>query len=100
MSDPFLNSKLPQVQVKYSLHTLLSVRKVWTGIYVIKVQNGTSERWLLTERTNTSFNEIEHRFLTWGPWRRSRGSVKTTKVKYFTLLNLFYRYSGVHSSTL
>ena len=28
---------------------------------------------------------LEHRFLTWGPWRGSRGSTKITKVRYCTL---------------
>ena len=41
-------------------------------------------------------NALKRRLLTWGPWRGSRGSTKITKVKFYTLLNLFYRYSGVH----
>ena len=32
---------------------------------------------------------LGHRFLTWGPWRGSRGSAKISKVKESTHLNLF-----------
>ena len=41
---------------------------------------------------------LKHRFLTGGPWRRFRGSAKILKVRCCTLLNLFYRDSGVHFS--
>ena len=40
---------------------------------------------------------LEHRFLTGGPWRGSRGSVKITKVKYCCHLNLFYMKLGVNT---
>ena len=58
-----------------------------------------NQMWQIANKYDTqkhTLDYVDHRFLTWGPWRGSRGSVNITKVTYCTLINLFYRYSGVH----
>ena len=71
---------------------LLKINTVITVIHlkihtVITVMHSLSD----LAKLSSSFNFSDHRFLTGGPWKGSRGSAKIRKVKHCTQLQLFYR---------